>query len=171
MVERRKPKVEKKRLRFPRHMSESSRREDAVVYKDRELDMVHKFCLLGATNEQLAQFLGVTVDTIEWRIRQGREFSIAVKSGRTEADARVAHGLYRRAVGYNMEHVVETHGEGPNGPFTKQVREVIHMAPDVTAAIKWLAARQKNTAWAGAGDEDKATITVRVVGGLPPDAL
>ena len=61
----------------------------------------HNYCLLGATNDQLADFFGVSPSTIDNWIAGRRDFEAAVKSGRVIADAKVARGLYVRAVGYD----------------------------------------------------------------------
>ena len=69
-------------------------------YKPEYRELAHKYCLLGATNEELGGFFGVTRRTIDNWIANVPEFAAAVREGRAFADARVAHCLYERAVGY-----------------------------------------------------------------------
>lgn len=61
--------------------------------------LVESFCLLGATNQQLADLLDVGISTIDAWLRDHEEFSCAIKNGREVADARVATSLYRKALG------------------------------------------------------------------------
>src|SRR5258708_31358833 len=63
-------------------------------------ELAHNYCLLGAINDELAEFFGVSPRTIDNWIAVHSEFETAVKDGRIIADARVARGLYTRAVGY-----------------------------------------------------------------------
>lgn len=94
----------------------------------------HNYCLLGATNDELAEFLGVSPSSIDrWLVRHA-DFESAVKSGRIVADARVARGLYARAVGYDrkVEREVILGGE------LKAVTSTVHYPPNVQACIFWL---------------------------------
>lgn len=84
----------------------------------REYDELAKnYCLLGATDVDLAGFFGVSDRTIKtWRSRNP-SFAEACEGGKTRADALVARSLYDRALG-----------------------------GDTTACIFWLKNRQKH-AW------------------------
>lgn len=154
--------------RLPKKYTREQRFQLSVEYEDVTCDLAFKFCLLGATNEQLAKFLGVAVVTIELWCRNNEEFREAVRRGRYEADAQVVHGLYRRSKGYDIDNIILTEGENAQGAFYKETRSVIHIPPDPTAALKFLAVRQKEL-WAAADpDKNPANVTVRIVGGLPP---
>lgn len=106
--------------------------------EDKYPKQAYKLCLLGATDEELANFFEVCIDTItEWK-NVHPEFSASIKKGKDQADSEVAHKLYKRATGY--EHpdvdikVVE--GQIVITDLTK------HYAPDTAAAIFWLKNRQ-----------------------------
>jgi hypothetical protein len=60
--------------------------------------LAESFCLLGATNAQLAEMLDVSISSIDAWIRDYEEFSSAIKNGREIADARVSKSLYHRAL-------------------------------------------------------------------------
>ena len=64
-------------------------------------EQAHNYCLLGATNDELAEFFDVSPSTIDRWIAERADFRDAVRSGRVAADARVARGLYARAIGYD----------------------------------------------------------------------
>ena len=61
-------------------------------------EQAHHYCLLGATNDELAQFLDVSPRTIDRWIAERTDFGDAVRSGRVAADARVARAMYGRAI-------------------------------------------------------------------------
>ena len=113
-----------------------------------------RICLLGATDEVLAEHLGIAVSTLyEWKL-QFPEFSEAIKRGKRPADADVASSLHRRAVGIEYDKQVpmkvkdiEYDERGKKVRETERVelvavREVI--PPDTTACIFWLTNRAKD---------------------------
>jgi len=105
-------------------------------YKPEFAKQAFKLCLLGATDIELAAFFEVSVRTIDqWKLEH-KEFTAALKTGKHEADSKVAHKLYERAIGYTSNEVTV---QSPNKKkvVTKEV------APDVTAQIFWLKNRQK----------------------------
>ena len=64
-----------------------------------------KMCQLGATDNDIAEALGVATCTLyRWR-NEHEEFREALKVGKDKADDRVEMALYRRAVGYTHEAV------------------------------------------------------------------
>ena len=70
-----------------------------TAYRREFCELAHNYCLLGATNAELAGFLDVSPRTIDNWIASHPAFAEAVREGRVVADARVARCLYERAVG------------------------------------------------------------------------
>jgi hypothetical protein len=69
-------------------------------YKKEYDDLAYNYCLLGATDDQLAEFFGTVQKTINnWKKRH-KGFLQAIKAGKEEADAKVAQSLFHRANGY-----------------------------------------------------------------------
>src|ERR1051325_9570954 len=69
--------------------------------KNRHPRLARKFYLLGFNDEEMADFLGVTVQTLHgWR-KKHKEFFEASMAGKAAADADVAESLYDRAMGYS----------------------------------------------------------------------
>lgn len=122
-------------------------------YKPEYNDQARKLCLLGATDKELADFFEVVEDTInEWK-KVYPDFSVSVKSGKISADAEVAHGLFRRAIGYQYEETtyekIEVELDGEKDPeeikmeaYKKKV-VVKELAPDPGAGMNWLSNRQR----------------------------
>ncbi len=123
--------------------------------KPEMVEQAFKLCLLGATNESLADFFEVTPQTVgNWLAERG-DFFDAVKKGREEADANVGSRLYERAMGY-------THPEEKifcNGGEILRAQTLKHYPPDPTAAIFWLKNRRSDL-WRDVKQID-ANVTVK----------
>ena len=113
-------------------------------YRDEFPAQAKKLCRLGATDEEMADFFEVHVDTIyEWKLVHD-EFSEAIKKGKVLADAVIADSLYHRAKGYSHPAVkILSVSQGAGSPSeVQEVPYTEHYAPDTTAAIFWLKNRQ-----------------------------
>jgi hypothetical protein len=66
-------------------------------------DLARKFCMLGATDEDLAELLEVEPATIADWIAGFPDFAMALKQGREIADATAAERLFQRAIGFSHE--------------------------------------------------------------------
>lgn len=108
------------------------------VYRPEFPALARKYCLLGATNEDLARNLEVATSTIDKWISEKPEFSGAVKAGREEADANVADRLYARALGYSHPAVKIFSAQG----IVTEVPYTEHYPPDTAAAFIWLKNRR-----------------------------
>lgn len=111
-----------------------------TAYRDTFPEYAYKFTLLGMTQKEMADIFKVTDETIrEWR-KVYPEFDNAIAEGKDITDARVAHRLYERAMGYDYEEkVVKEH---PDGSQTIETH-YRHCPPDVKSINIWLANRQK----------------------------
>ena len=101
-------------------------------------ELARKFCMLGATNEDLADCFEVSRSTIDGWIAAIPEFAEGVRQGRAEADVAVVEKLYARAMGYSYEtkKVLFCRGEPVTVPHT------VHYPPDIRACIFWLRNRR-----------------------------
>lgn len=124
---------------------------------------VEKHCLLGATDDSLAEHLGISVSTLnDWK-NKFPEFSEAIKRGKAPADAEVAHKLFERAKGaeWTEEQAIKLkrvhYGDGKRlmeEEYVEVVEVTRRAPPDTTAAIFWLKNR-KPEAW-----RDKTEVAV-----------
>ena len=110
-----------------------------TLYKTEYRELAHNYCLLGATNEALGNFFGVSRRTIDNWIAEYPEFAAAVHEGRAAADARVVRALYERAVGYRCETARTVLHDGGE----KVLTNVVRYPPDTSACIFWLRNRQR----------------------------
>ena len=122
------------------------------IWKKEYVRHVFFFSLLGATDLQIAQVFGVSPKTIELWKRTKPEFMHSMKQGKMIADGQVVHSLYLAAIGYShndeviIPNKVKIYGE--NGKVKKEYTKIIRVKtvknypPNVTAAVKWLQARQ-----------------------------
>jgi hypothetical protein len=108
------------------------------LYKPEYARIAEKFSLLGATDAELADALGVTEKTIGVWKKEHIKFGLAQKKGKVQADANVGQRLYERAMGYSHaeDKIFNANGSPLVVPTTK------HYPPDSTAAIFWLKNRR-----------------------------
>ena len=134
-------------------------------YKPEYVEQAYKFCLLGATEAEMANFFEVAIDTItEWK-KVYPEFSASLKEGRDQADAEVSDKLRRRAEGYEWDEVVPmklknvVYEGGKRVSETETIKEVVvHrvVPPDPTSAIFWLKNRRPQS-WRDKQEIDHTT--------------
>lgn len=129
-----------------------------TLYKPEYAEQVFKYCLLGATNADLARLFDVSISSIDEWIATRIDFSCAVKKGREEADAKVASRLFARATGYEQKAVKIA--STPDG--AEHITEYTERFPPETAAcIFWLKNRRPDK-W-----RDKLDTTVTGADGGP----
>ena len=110
------------------------------VYKKEYAELAYNYCLLGATDKELAVFFDVTEATInEWK-RAKIEFFESIKRGKQFANAQVAHSLFKRATGYDAP---DTDIKVVRGKIVK-TKLIKHYPPDPTSMIYWLNNRQRD---------------------------
>lgn len=134
-----------------------------TLYRPEYAEQAYKLCLLGATNDDIADFFGVCRKTANTWIADQARFGDAVRRGRMVADAEIAESLYQRAKGYSHPdvHVSSFQGDVTLTPITK------HYPPDTGAASLWLRNRQPKM-WRDklalvGGEDGDAPIVVKVV--------
>ncbi|EOC1299342.1 helix-turn-helix domain-containing protein [Cronobacter dublinensis] len=113
-------------------------------YKPEYAAQAEKLCLLGATDDEMADFFGVHRSTIyRWKLEH-EEFCNSIKTAKDVADARVERSLYQKATGYNFKEQQAFKIKVDQYEEEIEVVEVEKHAPaDTTAAIFWLKNRQK----------------------------
>ena len=109
-----------------------------TIYKPENAEIARQACVLGATNEALAERFEVCRRTIDNWIATIPEFSYAVKHGRGVADESVVSALFARATGMEqkMTKVFCYRGQPVTADYTA------HLPPDVRACIFWLRNRR-----------------------------
>ena len=107
-------------------------------YKDEYCKQVYKLCLLGATDKEIADYFEVTESTLNLWKQEHKDFSESLKSGKVDADTKVAQSLYNRAKGYDQktDKIFQYQGTPVIIPTVE------HVQADTTAAIFWLKNRQ-----------------------------
>lgn len=112
-------------------------------YDEKLNKRVEKFCKLGATDKELADFLEITESTLnEWK-KKYTELSESIKRGKDLADMNVVNSLYKKAIGFKKKAVKIFQAGGT--AFEHEYNQ--YFPPDVTAQIFWLKNRRK-TVWA-----------------------
>ncbi|HET8839735.1 MAG TPA: terminase [Flavobacteriaceae bacterium] len=127
-------------------------------YKKEFSDQARKLCLLGATDNELADFFEVSEVTINAWKKEFPEFLKSIKSGKINADSEVADRLFKRAIGYQYKELKEEYG--PSEILKTKTETTKTVTPEVTAQIFWLKNRQPEK-W-----RDKQNIEAEIKGNV-----
>lgn len=107
-------------------------------FKQEFIAQAEKLCRLGATDQEVADFMEVEVRTLyRWKT-DNEAFCQALKAGKDVADDRVERSLFARANGYEHEEVDIR--VVANAIVQTPIRK--YYPPDTTAAIFWLKNRK-----------------------------
>jgi hypothetical protein len=101
------------------------------------------YCLLGLTDEQMAGIFEIDVATFyRWKNKHS-EFCEAIKSGKEDADVKIAASLFKRASGHKEKRIIPiklrttVNGEGSTEKV-EMVEVEDYYPPEVAAQIFWL---------------------------------
>jgi hypothetical protein len=117
-----------------------------TLYKPEYIKLAHNYCLLGAANETLGDFFGVTRRTIQNWIATHPDFANAVYRGRGVADGVIVRALFDRAKGFSRKVTRTTIYKGEE----RTVTNTVFYPPDTQACMLWLRNRQPEFWQAGA---------------------
>ena len=93
----------------------------------------------GLSQQQIANNLGINVDTLIEYKKKYSDFSEALKKGKEIVDFEVENALLKKALGYTVtlnKQKVTKDGD------VVDIQEDVHVAPDTTAQIFWLKNRK-----------------------------
>ena len=121
-----------------------------TLFKDEYIELAFNYCLLGATDEDLATFFDVQKSTINNWKKDFPSFLDSIKRGKELADSKVALSLYNRATGaiINTQQAfkVKTSTIIDGKKVESETIEIVDLKqeqpPDTTAAIFWLKNRK-----------------------------
>jgi hypothetical protein len=137
------------------------------AFKPEYVDLVYKYCLLRATDRELARLFKVTEKTINYWKNTYPEFCQALNNGKHVADAEISQALYKRAMGYERKSVEL---RVVNNKVVKK-NSVKYYPPDIKSIVFWLKNRQpkkwrEKNEWKQGLDERAVEV---ILGALPPD--
>lgn len=121
----------------------------------------------GLTQQQIADNLGINVDTLIEYKKKYTDFSEALKKGKEVVDIEVENALLKRALGYTItlnKQKVTKDGD------VVDITEEVHVPPDTTAQIFWLKNRKK-AQWRDKVEYEKTQDIqkIHIVNDLPKD--
>jgi hypothetical protein len=105
-----------------------------AVYKPENAEIARKACLLGATNDALAEWFKVSPAIIDTWIATIPAFAEAIYQGRDGADEAVVAALFARATGMELK-VTEVFCHNGEPAAVQYVR---YLPPDARARMFWL---------------------------------
>lgn len=110
-----------------------------TAYRPEYARQCFHLCKLGAIDEALGLFFGVSERTINTWKHEHPDFLAAMKRGKAFADAQVAVALYNCAIGF--EHPAEKLFADPKTGGVIRVPYTKRYPPNVQACIFWLTNR------------------------------
>ncbi|MBQ3349193.1 MAG: hypothetical protein IJG38_02230 [Thermoguttaceae bacterium] len=120
-------------------------------------DWAWSLAILGATDREIAQSMGISLSTLNKWKNDFPEFSDSLKAGKESADAHVERSLYRLATGVTVKRrkVLDRSVAGQAVSTDKQGEEY-EIPPNPTAIIFWLKNRQPQK-WRDRREEQEAS--------------
>ena len=121
------------------------RKDSYEVRVQPKLDLVVGWCRRGLTNEQVADNLGISLQSFNNYMKRYEEFADAVDRGREPCEIHIENALVKRALGYSYKEVTrerklvrnpETGEDEYKLVVTKTVTK--HVIPDVGAQQYYL---------------------------------
>lgn len=101
--------------------------------------MLESLARSGLIDKQIAEYIGISVQTLNVWKKQYPSFSESLKKGKDVVDAQVENALLKRALGYEYEEVSEKY-EGDQLVERKVTKKQV--VPDTTAQIYWMKNRK-----------------------------
>ena len=101
-------------------------------YKEEYNELAYNFCLLGATDRQMARSFDIDERTLNRWKKKYPKFCQSLNEGKTPADSNVAKSLYKRACGYRYTEVTVAKDPSKSKVVTKEA------LPDTAACMIWL---------------------------------
>lgn len=118
------------------------------LWDDRFVALAYGQALLGKTNPQIAEVLGVGLATLKRWMKDRGPFRAAIARGKAEADGHVVGALFQACVGFVKEvEVVKILGNGQ----VVRTTTTKYFPPDPRAQEVWLRNRVR-TLWAATTD-------------------
>lgn len=118
-------------------MNRKARQYGKVPRTMKVTDIAFRVCsVFGATIEELAQVLGISVEVLEQMRANDSDLARNIRGGGVLADANVANRLYRLAVGYSQSVTKSYLLPGQTQPVVVTYEE--HALPDIAAIAHWL---------------------------------
>ncbi len=77
-----------------------------TLYKPELDEHAYNYCLMGALDEDLAGFFGISVRTLNKWKNKYPSLEECIRAGKLYADMHVARSLYKKAVGYSYKQLV-----------------------------------------------------------------
>lgn len=121
----------------------------------------------GLTQQQIANNLGISIDTLIENKKKYSEFNDALKKGKEVVDIEVENALLKKALGYTI--MLRKQKVTKDGDVV-DIEEEVHIPPDTTAQIFWLKNRRKQQ-WRDKIEYEKTQDIqkIHIVNDLPKD--
>ena len=116
-----------------------------TFWTTRIIDAAYQLALLGATEVQMGQILGVSTPTIKSWKQKHPEFDQAIKDGTIGAVTKVADAFLKVALGYEREIETTTYDRSEHRWIT--TKQMHYYPPDPWACARFLELKARNYDW------------------------
>lgn len=121
------------------------RRDSYEVRVQPKLDLVIGWCRRGLSNEQIAENLGISVQSFDNYMKRYEDFADAVDKGREPLEIHVENALVKRALGYSYKEVTKERKQVVNPETGETEYKLVttktvtkYVVPDVAAQQYYL---------------------------------
>lgn len=126
-----------RRTKYPIQIGSYSTRKFPKWKPEIMIRLVYQLSLLGKTDEQMAEVMGININTLNLWKRTYPEFLASMKEGKDKADGEVVESLHKRATGFWQNEI--EYKLYKNKIIEIPVKK--YYPPDSWAANKWLSLR------------------------------
>lgn len=100
------------------------------------LQEVEALAANGLTQQQIADSLGISVSTIESRLRENEEFKDAIKRGKSKGIAMIANQLFKKAKSGDTTSMIFFLKTQAGWKETQTVEAKVNLADEITSLMK-----------------------------------
>lgn len=100
------------------------------------LQEVEALAANGLTQQQIADSLGISVSTIESRLRENEEFKDAIKRGKSKGIAMIANQLFKKAKSGDTTSMIFFLKTQAGWKETQAVEAKVNLVDEVTSLMK-----------------------------------
>lgn len=130
------------RLRKNQPKKENKKRGPKGYFEEDMIEEVYKLARFGLTNDEIADFYELNVNTVLHWLRTRPEFKKALQRGRLEDSLKAVASLHKQVQGYMVTETERTRTFDKNGvPHVSTKITNKHVQPNITATIYLLKTR------------------------------
>lgn len=135
-------RTQEKHTQHPSEQQPVTAHQYPYKFREEMIDEVRRLARFGLDNEEISEFLKISVQTFDSYKRDIPEFYRALQDGRMYDSMKVVDSLHKQALGYVVQEFEVSEHAMRNGEIVELHKTITkHIQPNVTAAIYLLKTR------------------------------